>query len=155
MSNIIHFRCCLYLLNLAYKDWIKAKGKFSKYEISIRNILKVLNKNIFSQKISRKIPKLCITRWNSAFRALECVFYLRKDILNLIKNANKKEIKLLFEIRNDIKYIFSIGFLKVYPLLFHFASLVDYMQNENISCVESIIVIEYFLNKIKKKHSKI
>lgn len=64
-------------------------------------------------------------------------FYLRKDILNLIK------------------FIFSIGFLKFYPLLFHFASFVDYIQNENISCVELMIVINYFLYTIKNSFQEL
>lgn len=31
MKNIIHFRPTLHLLNLAYKDWLKIKGKLTKF----------------------------------------------------------------------------------------------------------------------------
>lgn len=149
MKSIIHFRCTLHLLNLAYNDWLKIKSSLSKYENKVKNIMKVLNKKKFAKKLNRKIPTICITRWNSAFKALESIFYLRKEILKLIQNADSDEIKILLKIKNDIKYIFSIGFLKVYPLLFHFASLMDYLQTYNISCVESIIIVEYFLRKMK------
>ena len=93
--------------------------------------------------------RLFVTKRNSTFKALESILYLRKEILKLIQNANSDEIKQLLKIKNDIKYIFSIGFLKDYPLLFHFASLMDYLQTEGISCVESIVVVEYFFTKLR------
>ena len=116
--------------------------------------MKILNSKLFLRKISRKIPAICVTRWNSAFRALEIIFRIRKEIINLFRNPTRKELKLLLLIKDDIKFIFSYGFLKVYPLLFHFATLVDYIQLENISCCESILIIEYFLSKIKNNIKK-
>ena len=77
------------------------------------------------------------------------IFRLRTNIINLFKNPKKTMIKDLLKIKEDVKFIFSVGFLEVYPLLFHFASLMDYLQSENVSCVESIVIIEFFLNKIK------
>ena len=93
---------------------------------------------------------MCVTRWTSAFKVLETIFYLLKEIISLFQKANKKEIKLLLKIKNDIKFIFSIGFLQVYPLLFYFSSLMEYVQEEHLSCVDAIIVVEHFLSKIKK-----
>lgn len=149
MENIIHFRCTNHLLNLSYKDWIEEKNNLSQYEAKIKKIITVLSKKEFLKNISKKIPKICITRWNSAFRALEMIFILRKDIIELFQNPEKEKIKYLLEIKDDIKYIFSTGFLEVYPLLFHFASMMDYLQKDIISCVDTIVIIEYFLNKIK------
>ncbi len=116
----------------------------------IKRIMKVLNLKIFTKKLSKKIPTICITRWNSAFRALETIFHLRKEIISLFSNSSDKEMKILITIISDLKFIFSYGFFEVYPLLFHFATLIDFMQNSNISCVESIIIVEYFLDKIKQ-----
>ena len=61
------------------------------------------------------------------------MFYLRKEIIDIFKNANKKELKLLLKVKSDVKFIFSNCFLQVYPLLFHLASLIYYIQNENLS----------------------
>ncbi len=150
MKSIIHFRCSSHLLNLAYRDWMKTKNFLAIYVNKIQKIMKVLNNKQFSRKLFKKIPKTCITRWNSEFRALETLFHLRYDIIKLYEFPTQKNMKSLLKIKSDIKYIFTVGFLKVYPLLFHFASLVDYMQNENLSCVESVIIIEHFLGKMKE-----
>ena len=150
MTKIIHFRCIAHLLNSAYREWIKSKNILSEYENKIKSIVKVLNLKPFTKKLSKKIPTMCVTRWTSAFKVLETIFYLRKEIISLFQKANKKEIKLLLKIKNDIKFIFSIGFLQVYPLLFYFSSLMEYVQEEHLSCVDAIIVVEHFLSKIKK-----
>lgn len=145
MENIIHIRCANHLLNLAYQDWVQLNNELSVYEIKIKNIMNVLSKKEFAKKISKKIPKIGITRWNSAFRALEMIFRLRKEIVDLYKNPRKSMNKDLFHIKEDVLFIFSRGFLEIYPLLFYVASLMDFLQTENLSCVDAIVIIEYFL----------
>ena len=111
--------------------------------------MNVLSKKEFAKKMSKKIPKIGITRWNSAFGALEMIFRLRKEIVNLYKNPQKSMNKDLFCIKEDVHFIFSRGFLEIYPLLFYVANLMDYLQTENLSCVDAIVIIEYFLQKVK------
>lgn len=129
MKNIIHFRCTNHLLNLSYRDWVKQKNELSIYESKIKKIINILSKKEFSKKLSKKVPKICITRWNSAFRALEMIFRLKNEILNLykLKNLSKSMINDLLEIKNEIKFIFTKGFSEVYPLLFHLECLIAYL----------------------------
>ena len=53
------------------------------------------------------------------------------------------------QIQKEFLYLFKVGFPQVYPLLIQFLSLTKYLQNDVLSCVDAIIIIEYYLNQMR------
>lgn len=149
-QGIVHFRCCNHLLNLAYKDWLKNNNELTEYETRIHKISLILNNEKFYKYLKKKIPIPNVTRWNSTFKSFEKIIQIFNSILSLYKNNPKEITKELTEIRDDVKYLITIGIPKVYPLLFYFEKLTDQIQQEDVSCVEAVLIIEHYLKKIKQ-----
>lgn len=53
------------------------------------------------------------------------------------------------QIQKEFLYLFKVGFPQVYPLLIPYLSLTKYLQNDVLSCVDAIIIIEYYLNQMR------
>lgn len=148
--HIIHLRCMNHLLNLSYKDWIKTGNVLTLYEGKIKHITFVLNNQKFYKHLKQKIPVANVTRWNSTFKSLEKILKIIGKIIHLYECQPKEIKKDLLEIKNDVLYVVSIGALKVYPLLYYFAKLTDHLQEDNVSCVEAVLIVEHYLRIIKQ-----
>lgn len=53
------------------------------------------------------------------------------------------------QIQKEFLYLFKVGFPQVYPLLIPYLSLTKYLQNDVLSFVDAIIIIEYYLNQMR------
>lgn len=102
----------------------------------------------------KKIPQICQTRWYSAFHTLQKIFENRKDLIELFKNPPNSLIKDLKEIHDDFRYLIETGFTLVYPLLFPYLKLTYHLQNDELSCVHAILIIEHYLQEMKENIAK-
>lgn len=58
------------------------------------------------------------------------------------------------KIKDDFRYIITTGFTQVYPLLFPFQNLTNHLQSDLVSCVDAVLIIEYYLGEMKKNIKK-
>lgn len=150
VKKIIHLRCCNHLLNLAFRDWTKLKNDLTIYEEKIHNIISVFKKKNFAKFLKHKIPSICQTRWYSPFNVLEMLIQNISEFMKLFKNPKKNQYKQLYSTKDDFLYLLKIGFPKVYPLLIPFLNLTFHLQKHSVSCIEAVIIIEYYLNQMKE-----
>lgn len=57
-------------------------------------------------------------------------------------------MKDLKNILNDFRYLVTTGFTEVYPLLFPYLKLTYHLQNDDISCVHAVLIVERYLNEM-------
>ena len=148
VASIIHLRCCNHLLCLAFKDWMKIENDITKYEIKINHIIQILRKKPFVRYLKHKIPLFNKTRWNSPFNTLEMLFKNRVEFLDLFKNPRKSFLKGLKEIKDDFYYLITTGFTQIYPLLYPYLKLTYHLQDEQISCVHAVLIIQFYLDQM-------
>ena len=148
LQKIVHFRCCSHLLSLAFNDWLKYKCKLTEYEKRLNNIILVFKKKPFLKYFRRKIPQICKTRWCSAFHTLQMILENRNDFLELFINPPNQLINDLKSILDDFRYLVTTGFTEVYPLLFPYLKLTYHLQNDDLSCVHAVLIIEHYINEM-------
>lgn len=150
LQGIVHFRCTNHLLALAFKDWLKLKHPMTEYENRIQKITQVFKKRKFMKFFKQKIPQICQTRWYSAFHTLQMIFEKRKDIVKLYEKPPSSLFKDLNEVADDFYYLITIGFTQVYPLLFPYLKLTYHLQNDDISCIHAVLIIEHYIKEMKE-----
>ena len=51
-------------------------------------------------------------------------------------------------------YLITIGFTQIYPLLFPVLNLTNHLQSDFLSCVDMVLIVEYYLSEMKKNIRK-
>ena len=149
IQNILYFRCMSHLLALAFEDWISIQDKLTIFESSIKNIFSNIKQKKFSKNLPKRIPSFINTRWYSHFKGLYSILEQRKKYISFFQKTTKEMIKGLREITDDMLYLLSKGFRKVYPLLVPFYKLTIALQYNEISCVDCIIIIEHYIEEME------
>ena len=150
LQSVVHFRCCNHLLALAFHDWLKINDPLTLYEKIIINIINVFKKKDLKKHFKKKIPQICVTRWYSPFNALQALYENRRHIIELYKKPPKSLVNSLITIYNDIEYLFTRGFTEIYPLLFPYLKLTYHLQNDDVSCVHAVLIVEHYLKEMKE-----
>ena len=114
------------------------------------NIINVFKKKRFLKYFKKKIPQICATRWCSSFHTLQMILENRNNFLELFINPPNQLINDLKSILDDFRYLVTTGFTEVYPLLFPYLKLTYHLQNDDISCVHAVLIVERYLNEMNE-----
>ena len=74
----------------------------------------------------------------------------RTNFLELFINPPNQLINDLKSILDDFRYLVTTGFTEVYPLLFPYLKLTYHLQNDDISCVHAVLIVERYLNEMNE-----